>query len=346
MNLVNIGKMKRYIYYLWLLVGLGLTGQGCYEENELTASGDEPVLSAKDLPQGNHEYDNRIMAWSEDYGVLTFYRFPDKEFWWTPTADIRPKPAAGTEGGTSRGYEGVQADSNYVGHLVKLLDEEFFAYYTKEQLKNRMPKKFLLMGELTLTPTSSLNPEYAPKSRIYTHVGYDRIAINMANEDILKMTEDSIRDFRNDLHSSFLSWQITFGFIEDDPEFFTVTTYGKSYSFTTETAIRNFYGDGLISGKGIIAANDWSAYITAIVTHTYEELTGEIDPNIYVNNKFDYKQWQSAADQSLGMLNRDSKKGWDKSGKINEKYEIVINYFKEKYGLDLQAIGNGKKLRD
>lgn len=336
-------KMKRYIYCICLLVGLGLTWQGCYEEDKLTPSGDEPVLSEKDLPQGNHAYDDRIMEWFENYGVLAFYRFPYKEFWWTPTADIRPKPAEGTEGGTSRGYEGVEADTNYVQYLVDMLDEEFFAYYKQEYLKNRMPKKFLLMGELTLTPPSLLNPEHAPKQRVYTHVGYDRIAINMANEDILTMTEENIRDFRNEMHSSFLSYQITSGFIEEAPEFFTVTDYGKSYNLTSESVIRNFYGDGLIRGSATMANNDWSAYIMAIVTHTYEELTGEIDPNIYVNGRFNATQWRSYADQSLGMLNRDSKKGWDKSGKINEKYEIVTTYFKEKYGLDLQAIGNGKK---
>lgn len=339
--------MKRYIYYIVLLVGLGLAGQGCYKEDELTASGNEPVLSESDLPQGDNTYDDRIMEWLDDYGLLTFYRFADKEFWWTPTLDIRPKPSAGTEGGTSSGYEGVQADTNYVEYLVKLLDEEFFAYYEKEYLYKRMPKKFLLMGELTYTPSTSLDPEFAPKYRIYTHVGYDRIAINMANEDILSMTEDSIRRFGDELHANFLLWQVDFNFIEKNAEFLTVTSdYMKSYNFTSESVIRSFYGDGLIYGRDITMEGDWKAYIKAIVTHTYEELTGEIDPKIYVNGKFNAKSWLSDVDQSLGMLNRDSKNGWDRSGKINEKYEIITTYFKEKYGLDLQAIGNRRKLNN
>lgn len=334
--------MKKIILYTLLLAGLGLVGQGCYEEDKLTASGEEPALNENDLPQGNHEYDKKILRWCDDYGLLTFYSFRDKEFWWTPTADIRPKPSRGKEGGTTSGYEGIQADTNYVEHLVNLLDKEFFSYFTKEYLNKRMPKKFLLMGELTFTPSTLLNPEFAPKERRYCHVGYDRFAINMANEDILDMTEASIRQFRNDLHSSFIIWQSDHGFIEGNAEFFTVTPYGESYTFGTETAIRKFYGDGLINAKSIISQNDWKAYIKAIITHTYEELAGEIDPVCYVNNKFDAKKWSSEADQSLGMLNRDSKKGWDKIGKINEKYEIITTYFKEKYNVDLQAIGNGK----
>lgn len=333
--------MKRIKYYISLIF-IGLVLQCCYDDEKLTPSGDEPVLSEKDLPQGNHDYDNKIMEWWNNYNLLTFYRFNDKEFWWTPTADIRPQPAPGTEGGTSRGYEGTQADTNYVGNLVDMLEKEFFAYYPQEYLKYRMPKKFLLMGELTFTPPSLLDPEHAPKYRIYTHVGYDRIAINMANEDILKMTADSIQAFREELHSNFLLWQVDFGFIENSPEFFTITTYGKSYTFSSEITIRNFYGDGFINANSQTSTNDWKAFISAIVTHTYEELTGEIDPSIFVNGRFNAKKWESA-DQCLGMLNKDPQKGWDKSGKINEKYDIIIKYFKQKYNLDLQAIGNGQK---
>lgn len=337
--------MKKIIKYIFLFAGVGLLGQGCYEEDELTASGDEPVLSEKDLPQGNHDYDERIMEWWNDYGVLTFYRFDEKEFWWTPTEDIRPEPMAGTEGGTSSGYSGIEADTNYVGELVKLLDEEFFAYYTQEYLNKRMPKKFLLMGELTYTPSSSIyEPEFAPKERVWCHMGYDRFAINMANEDILTMTDEMKRDFRNDLHNNFIAWQVNSGFIENDEEFFTITEYGNSYSHNSESAIRNFYNDGLINATASLPDADWKAYIEAIVTHTYEELTGEIDPIIYVNGRFNATQWRSYADQYLGMLNRDSQNGWDRSGKINQKYEIVTTYFKEKYNIDLQAIGNGQKL--
>ena len=336
--------MKKWVIYILLFAGLGVIGQGCYGEDKLIPNGDEPVLSEKDLPQGNHEYDTRIMKWWEDYGLLTFYRFDYKEFWWTPTSDIRPKPIPNQESGTSMGYEGMQADTNYVGDLVALLDKEFFAYYTKEYLYKQMPKKFLLMGELTHTPATILAPEYAQKYRISCHVGYDRMAINMANEDILKMTPDSIRQFRSDLHSKFLNWQIERGFIKDGSTFSMVTTYGKSYNLTSESAIRSFYGDGFISSEDYASAvRDWKSFIMAIVTHKYEELIGEIDPVVFVNGKFNVKKWSNEADQSLGMLNRDSQKGWDKSGKINEKYEIITTYFKEKYNLDLQVIGDGRK---
>lgn len=317
-------------------------GQSCYNEADLTPNGDEPVLSENDLPQGNHDYDKRIMDYWEDYGLLVFYKFDYKEFWWTPTADIRPKPANGLEGGTFSGFEGVQGNEKYVGKLIDLLDKEFFAYYPSEYLNKRMPKKLLLMSELTFTPASALNPDQAPKERVFTHLGYDRIAVNMANEDILSLTEDSIQIFKDELHSTFLQWQTQTGFIERSSEFTSATIYGKSYYYSNENAIRDLYKDGLICSTARTVESDWVAYITAIATHTYEELTGEIDPVIFVNGKFNASKWLSNADKSLGMLNRDPKKGWDKSGKINHKYKIITTYFKEKYNLDLQAIGNGK----
>ena len=138
---------------------------------------------------------------------------------------------------------------------------------------------------------------------------------------------------------------MAFGFIETNEEFLTISDYGISFTNSNETGIRNFYGEGFISEKGKVPETDWKEYIKAIVTHTYEELIGEIDPAVYDDKgKFSATLWRTKSDQNLGMLNRNSKKGWDKIGKINEKYEIITTYFKEKYDIDLQAIGNGQKL--
>ncbi|MDE6450809.1 MAG: hypothetical protein K2L23_00680, partial [Odoribacter sp.] len=58
---------------------------------------------------------------------------------------------------------------------------------------------------------------------------------------------------------------------------------------------------------------DWLSFIQAIVSTPYEKMTAE-----------------------GGILHRQT----DWEGKIRQKYNIMIDFFKQKYDIDLQAIGD------
>ena len=80
------------------------------------------------------------------------------------------------------------------------------------------------------------------------------------------------------------------------------------------------YGRGFIKA-GTKQGNDVKNYIQAIIQTPYEDLIAEPADNDYTYN---------------GILH--AKK--DVNGYIRKKYDILVNKFKENYGIDLQAIGN------
>ena len=70
--------MKKY-GILWLLFGL-LVYTGCADEDALRPLGvEEPFLT---LPQGENEWDERIMGLYNEYGVSIFYKFSEQDVYW------------------------------------------------------------------------------------------------------------------------------------------------------------------------------------------------------------------------------------------------------------------------
>jgi len=81
------------------------------------------------------------------------------------------------------------------------------------------------------------------------------------------------------------------------------------------------YSRGFIKA-GTKQADDAKYFIEAIISNPYEDLIAEnTSTNTYV-----------------GILNPVK----DVNGLIRKKYEILVNSFKENYGIDLQAIGDAE----
>lgn len=107
--------MKHGIFFA--IIGLFLWA-GCADEDALTPLGvEEPFLS---LPQGNHDYDQRIMDLYNDYGVSVFYRFEPKDVYQNWTADawnelsqsVRTHDAEDPYNYLPGAYTGMNVDDN------------------------------------------------------------------------------------------------------------------------------------------------------------------------------------------------------------------------------------------
>ena len=79
------------------------------------------------------------------------------------------------------------------------------------------------------------------------------------------------------------------------------------------------YSRGFLS-RATKQEDDVNYYIEAIISTSYEDLNSEY------NNVDSYK----------GVLNPIK----DVNGLIRKKYDILVNYFKGEYGIDLQKIGD------
>ena len=127
------------------------------------------------VPQGNHDYDDRIVDWNKRCNTFILYKFNLKELYWQVNAWEESKPEP--EGSTSsfpytNGLLGAVADEEYVGEQLDLIETLFLNFYPDTTLRRCLPLKLLLCGELnwrSVEGNVSLRNVYS---------GYDYLAFN------------------------------------------------------------------------------------------------------------------------------------------------------------------------
>lgn len=293
----------KIIVWSWLALFV-LVVTGCYKEDSLEPSS-EPESGQYILPQGNHDYDPEIVEMYRKYGTYMLYRFEDKDFWWAFSSDIRWKYQEGV--GTVGGYEATPADERYVGQQLELIKSKFLKYFPESFLKRALPLKMLLMSDLNYVPTQENEPTDEDRQFRHVYWGYDYLGVNWGNENILTMTVAERNDFKAEI--CYLLLENFYKKTKESPvNFFTVSKYGAE--------VGDYPGDFGFLDKNAVndPDRDWLSFIKAIVSTPYEDM------------------------EAYGGILDD----WttDYFGVIRQKYNIVINFFKQTYQIDLQAIGN------
>lgn len=279
----------------------------CDDESALRPS-DKPenVYGGYMLPQGNHEYDTRIVNYFEKYNTVILYKFNEKEFWWNLTSDVRWKYDSVTNK-TKEGYEMVSADTLYVGEQLVLIQDKFFTYFPDEFLNQNLPLKTLLVGGLKYVKDLSRYPTEADWSLVNVYSGYDYLCVNWANKDVKNMTPAQINQFKSDMCYTFLKRLFDAQIMPYSLEFVGVSNYSQSINQSTK------YQYGFLDHMNKTMNADWLNYIRMCIENPYEKLIAE-----------------------GGYLHS----GIDTRGLIKKKYNIMIEHFKNTYNIDLQAIGN------
>lgn len=162
--------------------------------------------------------------------------------------------------------------------------------------------------------------------------GFDYIAVNYGNSFIENLGPEEIDALRGgELHSAFLKRAIDSKKITIPEEFGEGTVYGDY------VAAGAMFSDTCMYAKGFIKVYDWSKptiqsdwtdYVMAIVSNSAEYL-GSYE----WRNMMSSDWWTS----NKGILNDEAK---DYNGLVRKKYDIVIKYFKDVYGVNLQRIGD------
>ncbi|WP_025142668.1 putative zinc-binding metallopeptidase [Pedobacter jeongneungensis] len=194
------------------------------------------------------------------------------------------------------------ADEAYVGKVLSFVQKNWLNYYSDGFLKTNLPFKVLLGQNLRskITPTTT-----------YTVLSsYNQITLNNFSASFDSMTDAQKKTYVNNLHVEFFNFINSRGKLDIPADFLTVTNYTQ----TGVTAI-NFYTYGYVSYVVSLQDNrptrDFLSYIALITSKTKTELDATI-----------------------------LKPSNDTAGLIKKKYDIIINYYKTKYNIDLQAIGN------
>lgn len=304
--------MKQNIWILSLLL-ISLSTACTYDENVKASDKPELIYGKYTLPQGEHDYDPRIVEFYHKYSSLLLYKFNDRDFGWNVTGSILWNPVTDTTGGN---YEYQVADELYVGNQLDLLEQKCFKYFPETWLQTLLPQRILLCSKLNAVDGFLEHyPTEDDKHPCHVVKGYHHFAINWGNQAILSMTAAQQNEFKIEICKAFLRYIYPDADSGNDllgkPDLFaTISTYSNSDS-------SGEYANGILDPEHKNSIReDWFDYIVAIISNSYEELTAE-----------------------RGILNSEV----DVNGKIREKYDIMVNFFKNEHNFDIQAIGNDTK---
>ena len=312
-------------YFLIIILGLFLW-TGCNDDDEKLTPSTEPEFRYL-LPQGDHDYDTKIVNWYEDCGIYFLYKFENKDVYYNENDRW-----GGFVEDTSRineselvfynpGLRVELPDEEYVGKQLEWIEKLFLNHYSKELLKKKMVKKVILAKNVTYchrlgnNNLSEQERDYfnnIANTLIFSHG--DASVENLANKDMLKM--------KNDLHT----WMLTEKLVDDYPmaeleDFLSVTDYSKTLSadYYEEWMSEGWLGR-LANSEEEAKRTDIKTYLEMIITTPKEILEIDVnsisyrDPLFRVIMNYDY----------AGFLHPSK----DVAGNIKKKYDLIVTRLK------------------
>ena len=289
----------------------------CEREADLEPTPElEGVYGDPTLPQGNHDYDTRIVAMFKTYKTMFLYKYLPHDLYWNVTQwkggtydPVRDTTYQANGNYEDNGYFDTPADENYVGQQLNMLDDIWLDFYPDKYLIQCLPHKVYLLDSLYRSMAKKGTPN---RNVILAYSGGDFIAATWGGARILQMTPAEKIALKNAVNTIFMGFATRRGGAVTPGTFRIVS----NYQTTTIPYNENGFLNNNINNEG----SDWTSYLNAIVTTPYSKMIA-ID---------------GSATGGPGILHPD----FDTKGLIQRKYDIVIDFFKTVHGFDLQAVGN------
>jgi|GEM_PF-893124 lipoprotein len=305
--------MKNNILFI-LLIFTGLFF-ACGEK-DLTPS--EPQ-TFYEFPQGNADYDQEFLAYYEKYNVQFLYKYKESDFRWNVTEYIP--------------YYSVQADEAYADKAFHFITENSFAIWDEDFLRKILPLRVLLASEI-YSVTERYDYVYDEETQEWGSVkvydttyhaaasGLNHIAFGHTSEKFDQLTENEKLNATGEITKSLIVYAASRDKIEIPTEF---SDLFNNSSNTENQGQWGYNGCGFLEYyKNIDVNYDFGLYVKYLTIMSEDEFKAWA-----LSDSFDVSaEW----DQSSGTYKR--------TYLIKQKYEIVLDYFKTKYNIDLHAIGN------
>lgn len=287
----------RIYFLLPILLLAGIFG--CKREAAPTLSGEKYGYQ---LPQGNHSYDDAIVAFYKKYKCYILYKYTPVDFKYAITTSLLD---------TS-----WQPDPADVAPALNFLMTECLQLYPDSFLHRVLPYRILLPARID--SFVQLSVEGGGTTKTYTNsTGFATtdymMAFAWANNKLPQQTPEQLRTLRGWLHQSL--WKRAYNARQlEMPDSFAL--YSPDYVNMNED---DFYAAGMVArihdaykmNNGYCLGRDFTDFIAAITSKSAAAWEGTLlSPAV------------------------------DVSGLISVKRGIVLRYYKRKYGIDLQAIGN------
>jgi len=214
------------------------------------------------LPQGNHDYDARIVNFKNKYGCYILYKFTDKDFQWNIT-NLIP-------------YVADQGDENYIIPALNALDTYLFHYYSDGFLKLALPYKIILSARIRKVDPSSNDTLETPLSSASS---FSHFAFGHASSRLATLSTDELKQMKADLHTEFWKQAVGTGKVGISPVFAKSTDYSVVNPYNVK-----YYG---VLGKqegDYTVYSDLAGYIQLITSNTADQIEQTLflpanDPN-------------------------------------------------------------------
>jgi hypothetical protein len=196
------------------------------------------------------------------------------------------------------------ANPKYIDTALNFFRQQLMAVYPESFLRNTMPYKILLASHInnwTTGSVSSRNKDGFDSNRSTLTLGW-------ADSALVLKTPAETRKLRGLMHCYYWERAYKVGRIEVPPAFIA------SAPIYAQVNSANRYANGVVSNEYGLALNlgyDLIAYVSMITGNSLQEL-----------------------EASYFLPSVDSK------GLIRKRYNYIVDYYKNEFGIDLQAIGN------
>ena len=323
----------RHCYWLSIICALAFC-TGCYDEDDIHVT--EGLEVSYSLPQGDHEYDETIMAWYEQYGFYPLYIFENKDIYWA-NENWEERFEDGSEGGGS--LRGEPANPDYVGEQLAMVQQGFFDVYPDSLIAHYMPLKLLLCSELwnvTIGYNENFEREYI-YNKLWAYEGWDYIAVNGGSVEMDTITAYSKGEFQAEVNALFLQRLYDAGVLEIPEAFGEVSNYNVQLAGYGSTWIADsIFKEGFVTDPVYPVSatvtleqaieTDFEAFLPLLARPLswLEATPGE---------PYEYDSMYNAILVLEGCMHRDR----DVEGRIRQKYNILMNMLQEK-GIDIQQL--------
>jgi hypothetical protein len=203
-------------------------------------------------------------------------------------------------------FTGTPADENYVEPALAALDKYLFKVYPTGFLKKALPYKIMLASRIR--SVLEVTPEIILNNYNNSASSASQLSFGNAGSTITTLTEAQLKVMKAELNREFWRQAIVFNKIEMPPVFVAATTYDLVTSGNRRT-----HGVFTLVNLTQNAYGDFIDYMYNITLQTPQE-------------------WEQTVFTATN----------DPAGKFRLKYNAIINYYKQKYGIDLQAISQVK----
>jgi hypothetical protein len=197
-----------------------------------------------------------------------------------------------------------QGDESYIDPALAALDKYLIKLYPTDFLKKALPYKILLSSRIrSINSAGTILDNYNNAASSSSHFAFGR-----AGSTLSTLTEAQLKTMKAVLNREFWRQASAYDKIPMPPAFITSTNYS-----VLTAANRRTYGVFTVINGSQNIYGDFVDYLYNIALQTPQE-------------------WEQTVFTATN----------DPTGKFRFKYNSIINYYKEQFGLDLQSISQNK----